>query len=85
MLLLTNYKKKPVPLKRQPHTQTCRQRVIIRRGSSNIVLFDRAFKFLMGPMKSPNPGHAVNGFYKKTHCYTPCCGKMPIPDRHINK
>ena len=36
-------------------------------------------------MKSPNPGHAVNGFYKKTHCYTPCCGKMPIPFRHINK
>ena len=25
----------------------------------------------MGTMKSPNPGHAVNGFYKKTHCYTP--------------
>ena len=34
-------------------------------------------------MKSPNPGHAVNGFHKKTHCYTPCCGKMPIPYRHI--
>ena len=29
----------------------------------------------MGPsMKSPNPDHAVNGFYKKMHCYTPCCG-----------
>ena len=36
-------------------------------------------------MKSPNPGHAVNGFYKKTHCYTPCCGIIPLPYRHINK
>ena len=43
------------------------------------------FLFVLGPMKSPNPDHAVNGFSKKTHCYTPCCGKMPIPYRHINK
>ena len=55
--------------------------------SPNIVLFDRAFLFVMGPMKSPNPGHAVglNGFYKKTHCYTLFCGKMSIPYRNINK
>ena len=26
-------------------------------------------------MKSPNPGHAVNGFYKKMHCYTPAVAK----------
>ena len=37
------------------------------QSSPNIVLFDRAFPFVMGPMKSPNPGHAVNDFYKKTH------------------
>ena len=36
-------------------------------------------------MKSPNPGYAVNVFYKKTHFYTPCCGKMQIRYRHINK
>ena len=54
-------------------------------GSPNIVLFDRAFPFIMGPMKSPNPGHAVNGFYKKTHCYMLFCGKIPIPYRNINK
>ena len=50
----------------------------------NIALFDRAFPFVMGPKKSPNPDHAVNGFYKKTHCYTLFCGKMPIPYRNIN-
>ena len=54
-------------------------------SSPNIVLFDRAFPLVMGPMKSPNPGHAVNGFYKKTHCYTLFCGKMLIPYRNINK
>ena len=55
------------------------------KPSPNIVLFDRAFPLAMGPMKSPNPGHAVNGFYKKMHCYTLFCGKMLIPYRNINK
>ena len=39
-------------------------------GSPNIVFCYRAFPFVMGPMKSPNRGHTVNGFYKKTHGYT---------------
>ena len=58
---------------------------VSQQGSPNIVLFDRTFPFVMGPMKSPNPGHAVTGFYKKTHCYTLFCGKMPIPYRNINR
>ena len=63
----------------------CSYLMIAQILSSSIgLLIDRAFNLLWA-YEEPNAGHAVNGFFKKTHYYTTCCDKMLIPYRHINK